>query len=340
MGRSKQRKTPISAFSRSRTPTQVADLGDGDAAGLDGEDDLLGLAGVVVVEVEAAVDAAVGALLLVGGARAHLAQRPPLELVFVFGGERRCACVVGRFAYDFVGGFDFGAEGVGEALLDEADGEVGNVDADPAAVEALGYLNGGAAAAEGVEDEVAFVGAGFDDAFEEGFGFLGGVAEALLGLGVDGRNVVPNCLSRLSPASRQGSACIACASRLRVDQVGPRRARFCILSLVQRHTFGDSFPFVGEVRPISVRISAVAQRVMSARFFLDVSSNGSEGNPRRMSLILMIPVVICPFAEGQESRHESMANRLKAWPFAVVRFQMISLRKNCGPNTASIRIFR
>ena len=75
---------------------------------------------------------------------------------------------------------DFGAEGVGEALLDEADGEVGDVDADPAAVEALRDLDGGAAAAEGIENEVAFVGAGFDDAFEEGFGFLGGVAEALL----------------------------------------------------------------------------------------------------------------------------------------------------------------
>ncbi len=65
---------------------QVADLGNGDAAGLDGEDDLLGFAGVVVVEVEAAVDAAVGALFLLGGARADLAERPPLELVFVFGG--------------------------------------------------------------------------------------------------------------------------------------------------------------------------------------------------------------------------------------------------------------
>ena len=86
---------------------------------------------------------------------------------------------------------DLRAEGVGEALLDEADGEVGDVDADPAAVEALRDLDGGAAAAEGVEDEVAFVGTGFDDAFEEGFGLLGGVAETLLGLGVDGWNIAP-----------------------------------------------------------------------------------------------------------------------------------------------------
>ena len=57
---------------------EVADLGDGDAAGLDGKDDLLGLAGVVVVEVEAAVDAAVGALLLLGGTRARPGRAPTI----------------------------------------------------------------------------------------------------------------------------------------------------------------------------------------------------------------------------------------------------------------------
>jgi hypothetical protein len=54
---------------------------------------------------------------------------------------------------------------------------VRNVDADPAAIEALGYLHRCTAATEGIEDKIAFVGTGFDDAFEEGFGLLGGVAE-------------------------------------------------------------------------------------------------------------------------------------------------------------------
>ncbi len=72
---------------------------------------------------------------------------------------------------------------------------MGNVDADPAAVEALGYLDGGAAAAEGIEDDIAFIGAGFDNAFEEGFGFLGGVAEAFLVLGVDGGDVCDDVLN-------------------------------------------------------------------------------------------------------------------------------------------------
>ena len=88
--------------------------------------------------------------------------------------------VIRRFADHVVGRFDLWAEGIGEALLDEADGEVGDVDPDPAAIEALGYLNGGAAAAEGIEDYVAFVGAGLDNAFEEGLGFLGGVAEPFI----------------------------------------------------------------------------------------------------------------------------------------------------------------
>ena len=42
----------------------------------------------------------------------------------------------------------------------------------PASVEALCYLNSGSATAEGIENEVAFVGGGFDDAFEEGFRLL------------------------------------------------------------------------------------------------------------------------------------------------------------------------
>ena len=64
---------------------EVAEFGDADVlAALDGEDDLPGVAGFVVVEVEAAVDAAVGPFLDgFGGARSAEAERPVLELVFV-----------------------------------------------------------------------------------------------------------------------------------------------------------------------------------------------------------------------------------------------------------------
>jgi len=62
------------------------------------------------VEVEATVDAAVGSFFLVGGACADLAERPPLELLFVFGGEGGGSGVVGGLANDVIGGFDLRAE--------------------------------------------------------------------------------------------------------------------------------------------------------------------------------------------------------------------------------------
>jgi hypothetical protein len=116
---------------------EVADLGDADVlAALDGEDDLAGVAGFVVVEVEAAVDAAVGAFLdALGGACSAEAERPVLELVFVLFGELRGSGYVGGFADDLVGAANVGAVGVVEAGFDEADGEVSDIDADLAAVE-------------------------------------------------------------------------------------------------------------------------------------------------------------------------------------------------------------
>ena len=53
---------------------------------------------------------------------------------------------------------------------------------------------GGAASAERIEDEVAFVGAGFDDAFEQGFGLLRRIAEPLFRHHVDWVNVSPYIL--------------------------------------------------------------------------------------------------------------------------------------------------
>ncbi len=111
---------------------EVADLGDADVvAALDGEDNLAGVAGVVVVEVEAAVDAAVGTLLdAFGGAGSAEAERPVLELVLVLFCELGGSGYVGGFTDDLVGLADAGAVGVVEAGFDEADGEVGDVDAD------------------------------------------------------------------------------------------------------------------------------------------------------------------------------------------------------------------
>ena len=58
-----------------------------------------------------------------------------------------------------------------QALAGGVNGELAEVGDDPLAVELFGYRGGGAGTAEEVGDDVVFVGAGFYDAFEEGFGF-------------------------------------------------------------------------------------------------------------------------------------------------------------------------
>ena len=54
-----------------------------------------------------------------------------------------------------------------EGGINEGDGQVGDVDANPAAAEFFGGSDGGAAAAEGIEDDIAGIAAGLDDAFEQ-----------------------------------------------------------------------------------------------------------------------------------------------------------------------------
>ena len=98
------------------------------------------------------------------------------------------------------------AEGVLEAVLHEVHGEVRDVDADPAALEALRYDDRRAATAEGVKHDVTLVAAGSDDALQQGLGLLCRVAEALGGLCVDRRDVGPDVLSWRCPASRRGTA--------------------------------------------------------------------------------------------------------------------------------------
>ncbi len=81
--------TPISACSRVEHTLEVAHVSH--VAGLsrlDRDDHLLGLALGLVVEEEASVDAAVGALLVLHGPGAHQSQGPPLELPGILSGKR------------------------------------------------------------------------------------------------------------------------------------------------------------------------------------------------------------------------------------------------------------
>ena|SRR5436309_14508471 len=66
-----------------------------------------------------------------------------------------------------------------QALAASVNREPAEIAHDPAPPEPFRYRASRPAAAEEVGDEIAFVAAGFDDAFENGFGFLSGVAEIL-----------------------------------------------------------------------------------------------------------------------------------------------------------------
>jgi hypothetical protein len=58
------------------------------------------------------------------------------------------------------------------------DGKMSNVDPNPMTLEALGYGDSGPAAAERIDDHIAFVRACLDDSLKESFGLLRGVSEA------------------------------------------------------------------------------------------------------------------------------------------------------------------
>jgi hypothetical protein len=102
-----------------------------------------------------------------------------LELVFVLESKRAGAAEVFWHAGDTE--LESG-KGVFQTPLDEMNGEMGDVDADLAAGEFLRGMDGRAAAAKGIENEIAFVGGCGDNAFEQGAGFLGRIAEAFLRL--------------------------------------------------------------------------------------------------------------------------------------------------------------
>ena len=71
---------------------------------------------------------------------------------------------------------------------------MGDVDADPLATELVGCVDGGAATAEGVEDDATGIRRCSYYAFEQCEWLLGGIAQSLSGLRIDGRDVSPRVL--------------------------------------------------------------------------------------------------------------------------------------------------
>jgi len=147
---------------------------------LDRNDGLLG--GLAVrFEVDDPVDAGIRALLLAAvGYGVDQRHGPPLELILVpLGQVAGAGQVLGR-AVNFEGN---AGKGVLKALLDQADGQVGDVDPYPLAAQLMGGVNRRPATAEGVKHHVAGVAAGLDDTFQQGKGFLCRIAKTFGGLG-------------------------------------------------------------------------------------------------------------------------------------------------------------
>ena len=132
---------------------QILDHGGRQALpALDGDDGLFGLL-AVRLEIEIAVDAAIAALLAaLVGLRVDHRQRPFLELVFVLLREFARALDIARHADDIEGHF---RKRLAQATTNEADREMGDVDADPLAVELRRGVQRRAAPAEGIEHDIA-----------------------------------------------------------------------------------------------------------------------------------------------------------------------------------------
>jgi len=164
---------------------------------------------VLLEEVDDAVYALVRAFLALARPRrpahrlrAHQRQRPPLELI---------ATLVGRICSQFAGaGFGGGladdrivrardqAEHIKQAILLKRNAEVGDVDADPAAPEFVRGGDGGAAAAEGIQHDIAFVRRRADNTLQQGQRLLRRVAKAFPCSWADRVNVSPHISSRFS----------------------------------------------------------------------------------------------------------------------------------------------
>ena len=72
---------------------------------------------------------------------------------------------------------------------------MGDVNADPTAVETLSDLYSCATTTEGVKDDISLIGTGPEDAVEESLRLLSGIAETFLGLRTYWRNIRDDVLN-------------------------------------------------------------------------------------------------------------------------------------------------
>ncbi len=113
-----------------------------------------------------------------------------LELELVQFRQALCALEIRRLTLLLK--LQFLAERIAQPALDEIDGEIGDINADPLATQLLRRVNRRAATAKRVEHNIAGIGAGFDDAFEKGLWLLGRVAEKLFPQALNWPQICPH----------------------------------------------------------------------------------------------------------------------------------------------------
>src|SRR5690349_2554503 len=87
-----------------------------------------------------------------------------------------------------------GTVGVSQPLADQIDGQICNVNADPLPAKFLGSINGGAAPAERVQNNVTFTTRGRDDALQQSKRLLSRISKSFARTGVNGVNICPDIL--------------------------------------------------------------------------------------------------------------------------------------------------
>ncbi len=137
-----------------------------------------------------AINAAIRTLLL--AALRHSIQQgygPPLELMLVPRRQIPRGRQIPRRAQNIKGDI---REGILQATLHEGNGEMRDINPNPSPPQFFGSMNRSATPTKGIKHNIAGIGGGIDDAFQQREGLLRGVAEAFCVDCLKGSDTRPN----------------------------------------------------------------------------------------------------------------------------------------------------
>jgi hypothetical protein len=117
----------------------------------------------LAVEEDTTINPLISSFVSFDRSRPDQPKCPPLKLIGILRGQR-CGIGQGRWLpHDLIA--HLCPKGILEPMLDEGDGQMGDVDANPLTVPALDWRDGGTTATEGIKHDIAFVTTGLNDAF-------------------------------------------------------------------------------------------------------------------------------------------------------------------------------